>query len=55
MCCRDKRDLTVPARTPDQNMNKLLKFYNTSLHSASFTLPSFARDKIYQTKQDILP
>ena len=34
-------------------MQQQLKFYNSDLHNAAFKLPTFAKKKIEDTKQDI--
>jgi len=45
VCCRDaKRDLTKPLRSwSAEEEEKLCKYYNKEIHSASFVLPNFAR------------
>ena len=45
VCCKDKdRNLKVPLRSwGEEEEEKLCKYYNKAIHSASFVLPSFAR------------
>jgi len=45
VCCKDKnRDVTKPVRSWSQEEEeKLCRYYNKEIHSASFVLPSFAR------------
>ena len=41
-----ERDLRCPARSVPPSLLQQLKFYNSELHTASFTLPNFAKRKI---------
>jgi len=41
-----ERDLSSPARPVPPSLLEQLRFYNSELHTASFTLPNFARRKI---------
>jgi hypothetical protein len=45
VCCKDKdRDVTKPLRSwSREEEEKLCRYYNKEIHSASFVLPSFAR------------
>ena len=45
VCCKDKdRKLSVPLRSwSEAEEEKLCRYYNKAIHSASFCLPSFAR------------
>ena len=52
VCGESERDLRTPVRRleTDSPLLTQLRFYNSDLHQASFTLPNFARRKIYPTE-----
>lgn len=45
VCSKDaERDLSTPVRSwSEEEEDKLCRYYNKAIHSASFVLPSFAR------------
>lgn len=45
VCCKDaKRDVKIPLRTwPQDEEEKLCRYYNKAIHQACFVLPTFAR------------
>ena len=44
VCCKDpSRDVSKPLRTlPEEEEQKLYRYYNKRIHEASFVLPTFA-------------
>ena len=48
VCCKDaNRNLKKPTRTwPEEEEEKLCKYYSKEIHEAAFILPNFARNAL---------
>ncbi len=45
------RDVSSPAREPDEAMQQLLRYYTSDIHRAAFHLPRFGRELVEQSRQ----
>jgi len=49
LCSKSKKnviDFKNPIRKPDENLQKILKYYNNDIHKASFCLPQFVKNAL---------